>query len=197
MEQKEKTVKTGPCFTQLADRVGRGNEKVGEKRRFHDTWDVGGEGTGQGLWGEGGGEGGEKLENKRPDTSRIDSKGKEKRRLWRSGKKRKRPSSEEDNETQKQKYEEGVVGSRSSGEAVKNKITMCPHNLRKSQCCQCEGSNTCDDRQILRLCNQCNGLVICENNHIRSQCKQCDGWRNPRGYRLWCLKLLVNVSLSY
>jgi hypothetical protein len=41
------------------------NEKVGEKRRFRDACEAGGEGTGQRLRGEGGGEGGEKLENKR------------------------------------------------------------------------------------------------------------------------------------
>jgi hypothetical protein len=65
MEQKEKAVQPGPCFTQLEGSVGRGNEKVGEKRRSRDACDAGGEGTGQGLRGEGGGAGGEKLENKR------------------------------------------------------------------------------------------------------------------------------------
>ena len=65
MEQKEKDVKAGPCFTQLEGRVGHGNEKVGEKRRFRDACDAGGEGTGQGLRGEGGGAGSEKFENKR------------------------------------------------------------------------------------------------------------------------------------
>jgi hypothetical protein len=38
---------------------------VGEKRRFCDACDAGREGTLQGLRGEGGGAGGEKLENKR------------------------------------------------------------------------------------------------------------------------------------
>ena len=55
MEQKEKAVKAGPCLTQLEGRVGRGNKKGGEKRRFRDACDAGGEGTGQGLRGEGGG----------------------------------------------------------------------------------------------------------------------------------------------
>jgi hypothetical protein len=64
-EQREKTVKTGPCFTQLEDRVGYVNEKVGEKRRFRDACNAGGEGRGQGLLGEGGGSGGEKLETKK------------------------------------------------------------------------------------------------------------------------------------
>ncbi len=61
MEQKEKAVKAGPCSTQHQGRGGRGNEKVGDKRRVHDARDAGGEGTGQGLRGEGGGAGGEKL----------------------------------------------------------------------------------------------------------------------------------------
>ena len=57
MEQNEKEVKTDPCLTQIEVRVGHGNEKVVEKRRFRDTCDAGGEGTdlGQGMRGEGGG----------------------------------------------------------------------------------------------------------------------------------------------
>ena len=67
MEQKEKAVKAGPGKTQLEGRVGHGNEKVGEKRRFRDVCDAGGEGTGLGqvMHGEGGETGDEKLENKR------------------------------------------------------------------------------------------------------------------------------------
>ncbi len=59
-------MKAGPGSTQLEGRVGHDNEKVGEKRRFRDAGDaVAGEAAGQGLRGEGGGAGGEKLENKR------------------------------------------------------------------------------------------------------------------------------------
>jgi hypothetical protein len=61
MEQKENAVQAGPCFTQLEGRVGHANEKVGEKRRFRDACDAGGEGTAQGLRGEGGGAGGREL----------------------------------------------------------------------------------------------------------------------------------------
>ncbi len=54
MEQKEKAVKAGPCFTQPEGRVEHGNEKVGEKRRFREACDaVAGEAAGQGLRGEG------------------------------------------------------------------------------------------------------------------------------------------------
>ncbi len=74
--------------------------------------------------------------------------------------KRKRPSSEEENEAQTQQHEEGVGGSSASGEAAKKKRAKFPHNLRKSQCWQCEGSSTCKHRRILRLCKQCNRLGI-------------------------------------
>jgi hypothetical protein len=52
---------------------------------LRDDYDAGGEETGQGLRGEGGGAGGEKLENKRkrPSSSRVAPKTKAKRRLWR------------------------------------------------------------------------------------------------------------------
>jgi hypothetical protein len=82
MEQNEKAVQADPCLTQIDGRVGSGNEKVGEKRRFRDECGAGGEGTGQGLRGEGGGAGGEKLQNKRKkeakhEHGRFQGKGKE------------------------------------------------------------------------------------------------------------------------
>ena len=97
MEQKEKAVKAGPCFTQFEGSVGRGNEKVGEKRRFRDACAAGGEGTGQGLRGEGVGAGGEMLENKRKKEAKhkqgsFQGKGKEE-----AVETRKRPWSEEAN----------------------------------------------------------------------------------------------------
>ena len=89
MEQKETAVKAGPCFTQLEGRVGHGNEKVGEKRRFRDACDagvarqcqhrghavreVGREVRSSGTRGR-----------KRPSTIRVALKAKGKRRLWRS-----------------------------------------------------------------------------------------------------------------
>jgi hypothetical protein len=134
MEQKDEAFKAGPCFTQLEGRVGHGNEKVGEKRRFRDACDAGGEGTGQGLRGEGGGAEGEKLENKTKTEAKhkqgsFQGKGKEE-----AVEKRKRPLSEEGNEAQEQHHEEGLGGSRASGEAAKKKRAKCPHNRQKSQC---------------------------------------------------------------
>ena len=109
MEQKEKAVKAGPCSTQLEGRVGHGNEKVGEKRRFRNACDAGGsEEAGQGLRGEGGGAGGEKLEKKRKKDTKhkqggLEGKGKEEAVAI-----RKRPSSEKGNEVQKQQDGEEV-----------------------------------------------------------------------------------------
>ena len=130
MEQKEKVVKDGPCFTQLEGE--HGNEKVGEKRRFRDACDARGEGTGQGLRGEGGAAGGEKLENKRNKEAKhkqgsFQGKGKDE-----AVETRKRPWSEEANEAQEQQHEEGVGGSRASGEAAKAKRAKCPHNRQKA-----------------------------------------------------------------
>jgi hypothetical protein len=169
MEQKEKAVMAGPCSTQLEGRVERGNEKVGEKRRFRDACDAGGEGTGQGLRGEEGGAGGEKVDNKRKKEAKhkqgsFEGKGKEE-----AVEKRKRPLFEEDNEVPKQQHEQGAGGSRASGENAKKKRANCPHNRQKSQCWQCEGSSTCQHRRTLRLCKKCHGLGICEHNRIRNQ----------------------------
>ena len=115
MEQKEKAVKAGPCLTQLEGRFGRGNERVGEKRRFRDARDAGDEGTGQGLCGAGGGAGGEKLENKRKKEANHKQgsfEGKDKEVV----EKEKHPLSEEGDEAQKQQHEEEVGGSWTSGE---------------------------------------------------------------------------------
>ena len=66
MKQMEKALKAGPCSSQLEGSVGNVNEKVGEKRRFREACNSeAGEAAGQGLRGEAGGAGGEKLENKR------------------------------------------------------------------------------------------------------------------------------------
>ncbi len=107
MEQTEKAVKAGPCSPQLEGSVGNVNEKVGETRRFHEACDaVAGEAAGQGLRGEGGGAGGEKLENKRMKEAKhtqssVLGKGKEE-----AVETRKRPSSEEDHEAQEQQHGE-------------------------------------------------------------------------------------------
>ena len=148
---------------------------MGEKRRFRNACDAGGsEEAGQGLRGEGGGAGGEKLEKKRKKEAKhklgsFEGNGKEE-----AVKTRKRCLSEESNEAQKQ-HEDAVGGSRASGEAAKTTRAKCLHNRPKSQCWQCEGSSTCEHRRIFRMCEQCNGRGICEHNCIKSGCKQC-GW---------------------
>jgi hypothetical protein len=104
--QKEKDVKTGPWLTQFEGRVGHGNEKVGEKRRFRDACDAGGEGIGlgQGLCGEGGGTGGEKIENKRKKEDKHKQSSFEGKDKEESVEKRKSPLSEKGNEVQRQQH---------------------------------------------------------------------------------------------
>jgi hypothetical protein len=81
----------------------RGEEDDGhEKRRIHEACDAGAEGTGQRMYGEGGGAGGEKLENKTKKETRhkqgsIGGKDKEE-----TVETRKRPLSEEENEVENQ-----------------------------------------------------------------------------------------------
>jgi hypothetical protein len=100
MEQMEKAVKAGPGSTQLEGRVGHGNEKVGEKRRFRDACDVLGEAAGQGLRVEGGWAADEKFERKRKKQAKHKQRGFEGKGKEEAVEKRKRPSSEEDNEAQ-------------------------------------------------------------------------------------------------
>ncbi len=75
--------------------------------RFRDPCDAGGETAGHGLRGEGGAAGDEKLERKRKKEAKhkqhsFEGKGKEE-----AVEKRKLPSSEEDNEAQKQHHGDG------------------------------------------------------------------------------------------
>ena len=76
--------------------MGHDDERVGEKRGFGDACDTGGGGSvsAQGPHGEGGGTGGEKLENKRKkedNHKQGDSEGKRKEETVET---RKRPVSE-------------------------------------------------------------------------------------------------------
>jgi hypothetical protein len=119
MEQKEKAIKAGPCFIQLDG--GHGNEKVGEKRRFRDACDAGGQGTGQRLRGEGGVASGEKLQNKSNKEAKRKQGSFQRKDKEEAVEKRKRPLSEEDNDAQEQQQEEGESGKR----------TKCPHNRQK------------------------------------------------------------------
>jgi hypothetical protein len=82
----------------------------------------------RGKWGVGG-EGAEKLENKRKKVANLKQgsyKAKEKRETV---KKRKRLLHEEGNEAQKQQHE-AVGGRRASGDSVKKKHEKYPHNCQ-------------------------------------------------------------------
>ena len=87
--------------------------------------------------------------------------------------KRKRPSSAEGNEDQKQQLAVGVGSSGASGEAVKTKQAKCPHNRRRSDCKQCGGPSICEHNRRRSRCKECVGVIICEHNRIRSVCKRC------------------------
>jgi hypothetical protein len=99
---------------------------VCEKRRFRDACDAGGlEGSGQRLRREGRGGGGEKLANKRKKEAKQHGS-------YEAVDKRKCSFSEEDNEAQKQQHEEGVGGSRASGEDAKKKRANARTTARKA-----------------------------------------------------------------
>ena len=106
---------------------------MGEKRRFRDACDAGGEAAGQGLRGEGGWAGDEKLERKRKKETKHKQRGFEGKGKGEALEERKRPSSEEGSEEETQQREEGEGSSRTSGEAVKTKRAKCPHNRQKSK----------------------------------------------------------------
>ena len=106
-----------------------GGVGVGEKRRFPDTCDVeGGEAAGQGLRGQGGCAGDEKLEKKSRNDAKNKQGGFEGKRKEAVEKIQKRPSSEDSNEAHKQDQGEEVVSSRAKGEAGKRKRN---HSLTK------------------------------------------------------------------
>ena len=88
-EQKEKTVKAGPCSTQIEGGVGNVDEKVGEKRRFREAGDaVRARQQDKGCAVREVGREARSLKTrnrKRPGTSRVASEAKAKRRLWRRG----------------------------------------------------------------------------------------------------------------
>ena len=95
MEYKEQAAKTGVWSTGLEVRVGHASGKVGEKRRFRDACDTGwGEAVEEGPRGEGGGEGGEKLKDKRQKETKHKREEFQDKGKGEAVEKRKRPLSE-------------------------------------------------------------------------------------------------------
>jgi hypothetical protein len=179
MEQKETALKAAPRSTQLEGRVGHGNEKVGEKRRFLDACGTGGceAVSAQGPRGEGGGAGGEKLWNKRKKETMHNLGGLEGKGKGKAVEKRKCPVSETDSKARKQQRGEEVGGEGAGGSAMKNKraIAKCTHNRQKSKCKQCGGGSICEHHHQRSKRKQCGGSSICEHNRRRSRCKECGG----------------------
>jgi len=79
-----------------------------------------------------------KKESGQAQQGNFESEGKEE-----AVEKRKRPSSEQGNEAQKQQHGEGVGGSRATGESVWSKC----NNACVEQVQQCSGSSICDHKR--------------------------------------------------
>ena len=117
MEQKDKAVKAGPCSTQLQGSVGKVNEEVDEKRRFARLWRARKQDRGCAVreesWETKSLKTSERKKVAKHNQGNFEGKGKEE-----AVEKRKRPSSEEGNEAQKQQHGAGVGGSRATGKPV-------------------------------------------------------------------------------
>jgi hypothetical protein len=53
--------------------------------------------------------------------------------------------------------------------------SKCEHNILRSQCKECGGSQICEHNRLRSNCKECGGGSICEHNNYRSRCKECGG----------------------
>lgn len=51
----------------------------------------------------------------------------------------------------------------------------CKHNIRKSRCKECGGSELCEHDKRRSRCKECKGGEICEHDKIKYRCKECGG----------------------
>lgn len=51
----------------------------------------------------------------------------------------------------------------------------CEHDIQRSACKDCSGSQICEHNRQRSTCKDCGGSQICEHNKQRSQCKDCGG----------------------
>ena len=51
----------------------------------------------------------------------------------------------------------------------------CEHNIQKSRCKDCGGSQICKHNRQKSRCKDCGGGSICPHNRQRSRCKDCGG----------------------
>lgn len=49
----------------------------------------------------------------------------------------------------------------------------CEHNVRKSECKLCGGSQICGHKRIKSRCKDCGGSQICGHRKIRTRCREC------------------------
>ena len=52
---------------------------------------------------------------------------------------------------------------------------ICEHNRRKSRCKECGGSQICEHSRLKSQCKECGGSEICEHSRRKSHCKECGG----------------------
>jgi hypothetical protein len=52
---------------------------------------------------------------------------------------------------------------------------LCIHNKRKYRCIECQGSSICIHNLIKSRCINCGGSELCEHNKRKSICKDCNG----------------------
>lgn len=52
---------------------------------------------------------------------------------------------------------------------------LCPHNSRKRECKECEGSVIFHHNHCKRVCTKCGGSAVCHHGHQKALCKECLG----------------------
>jgi hypothetical protein len=52
---------------------------------------------------------------------------------------------------------------------------ICEHDVRRTGCKPCKGSQICEHNRQRGTCRECGGNQICEHGKIRTKCRECDG----------------------
>ena len=55
------------------------------------------------------------------------------------------------------------------------RISICSHSRRKSECKECKGSQICPHSRLKYQCKECKGSQICPHNRRKYHCKECGG----------------------
>lgn len=54
-------------------------------------------------------------------------------------------------------------------------LKKCPHDMRKSHCRKCKGSQICHHDRRRARCKECKGSGICPHDQVKERCKECKG----------------------